>query len=226
MMRRILTFLLFACVLVLVAALMLAWGGYQAARREPEFYRKALQAPPAQQEQMGDQMERAALDLHNNVRHDGRWQATFTADQVNGWLAADLPQKFPRLLPPEMREPRVAIAQNEAHVACRYDNGQLDTVISFSLQANLTDQPNTIALRISKLRAGALPVPLRQFLDPITTAAQQGQIPLRWSQSEGDPVALLTIPFASEQFGNREIHLDAIELKEGELRVAGSSTAE
>jgi hypothetical protein len=224
-MRRILTFLLFACVLVLIAVLMLAWGGYEAARREPDFYRKAMQAQPVQQEQMGDQMERAALGLHNDVRRDGRWQATFTADQVNGWLAADLPQKFPQMLPPEMREPRVAIAPNEARVACRYDNGQVSTVISFSLQANLTDQPNTIALRISKLRAGALPVPLRQFLDPIAAAAQKGQVPLRWSQSEGDPVALLTIPFASEQFGNREVHLDAIELKEGELRVAGTTTS-
>ena len=173
--------------------------------------------------ELGAQLEQAVLDMHNEALRGGRWQAVFTDEQLNGWLAADLPEKFPYLLPRGVAEPRIVIEKNEAHIACRYDNGQISTVISFALAINLTDEPNTLAVQVSKLRAGVLPVPLRQFLDPITTAAQNSQVPLRWSQADGDPVALVTIPAKRGDYAVEEIHIDSIELRDGELRLAGTS---
>ena len=138
-------------------------GSYLAATHEPQFYREALKTEPAQQAELGAQLEQAVLDMRNDALRGGRWQAVFTDEQLNGWLAADLPEKFPNLLPAGVEEPRIVIEQNEAHIACRYDNGQISTVISFALAINLTDEPNTLAVQVSKLRAGGCPFRCASF---------------------------------------------------------------
>ena len=159
--------------------------------------------------------------MHNDVREAGRWEAVFTEEQVNGWFASDMPDKFPKVLPPGTQEPRVAIDPEAIRVACRFDNGKFRTVISFALGVDLTTETNTLAIRISKLRAGALPVPLKQILDKITAAARRGNVPLRWTQVDGDPVALVTVPITHEDYAHREIYVDSIALEEGALHLAG-----
>ena len=222
-MGRILRFVVFALAAAALAVVLLAWAGYRAARYEPPFYRQVLQADPARQAELGDQLELAFLDLHNDSRQIGRWEAQFTDEQLNGWLAADLPAKFPELLPPQVQNPRLVIESQQVRFACRFTSEAVSTVVSFTLELHLTDEPNTLAIRIGKVRAGALPVPLRQFLDPISTAASNSRIPLRWSQADGDPVALLTIPAKHEEFAEGEVHLDTIELREGAVYLAGST---
>jgi len=222
-MRRILKWLIYAVLLLAGCLGLLIGGSYLAARHEPEFYREALQAQPAQEAELGAQLEQAVLDMRHDAATGGQWQAVFTEEQLNGWLAADLPRKFPELLPADVEEPRVAIEENEARIACRYDNGQIATVISFALAINLTDEPNTLAVQISKLRAGMLPVPLRQFLEPITAAAHNSEVPLRWSQSDGNPVALVTIPVKRDEYPVEEVHIESIELRDGELWLTGRS---
>ena len=98
-MRKLLRYLLLTTV---VLAVLLGAGLYllkRAAQKEPEFYQQALRAEPAQQEVAGDELEQEVLELHNEVRQPGVWEAVFTEEQINGWLAADLPEKFPRGLP-------------------------------------------------------------------------------------------------------------------------------
>jgi hypothetical protein len=41
----------------------------------------------------GQRFERDALDLHNQLLHGGRWEACLTQDEINGWLATDLPAR-------------------------------------------------------------------------------------------------------------------------------------
>jgi hypothetical protein len=145
----------------------------------------------------------------------------FTEEQVNGWLVADLPEKFPNVLPPGTQEPRVAIDAEAIRVACRFDNGKFKTVISMALDVDLTTETNTLAVRVSKLRAGTLPVPLKHFLDKISVAASRGDIPIAWRQIDGDPVALVTVPVTHEDYAHREIYVDTIELREREIYLAG-----
>jgi hypothetical protein len=205
------------CGLLAVGVLIL----YQAAQREPEFYQHALSVEVENHEEAGDQLEQSVLDLHNDVRQAGTWEAVFTDEQVNGWFASDMPDKFPKVLPPGTQEPRVVIDPEGIRVACRFDNGKLKTVVSFALDVDLTTETNTLAIRISKLRAGALPVPLKQILDKITAAGRRGNVPLRWTQVEGDPVALVTVPVTHEDYAHREIYLDSIALQDGALHLAG-----
>lgn len=206
-----------AAVLVLSLALVANW----AAKHEPRFYQEALRVEAAFQAEAGDELEQGVLQLHNDTRQPGRWEAVFTDEQINGWLASDMPEKFPDVLPGGLAEPRAAIDGDVARVACRYEQGRVKTVISLALEVGLTQETNTLAVRICAVRAGALPVPLEHFLDQITAAAHNGNIPLRWSQTDGDPVALVTIPGRHEDYAHYGIYLETIELRDGEVYLAG-----
>jgi len=75
-----------------------------------------------------------------------------------------------------------------------------------------------LALRISRARAGLLPLPLSRIVQSIEQAAEQSDLRLRWLQADGDPVAVLPIP-ASD--GEHDLRIESLELRDGEIVVAG-----
>jgi hypothetical protein len=218
-----------AAIAAFAAALILAlltWGVHRATQHVPDFYQQALVNEPEQQEAAGDQLERHVLQLHNEARRAGQWQAVFTDEHINGWLAVDLPEKFPGILPKTLQDPRVAVTPEAVRIAFRYEDGQFSTVVSLEVEAHLTDEPNVLALRIRKARAGLLPVPLKKVLDAIQTAAREADLMLHWAQQEGDPVALVTLPTEHKEYRRRALSLKAVELRRGEIVVAGRTNDE
>ena len=214
-------------IVMMVGFVLTVFGGgvalfvCRAAQHEPEFYRQAMKVEPELQAEAGYELEQSVLELSNETREPGHWQATFSDEQINGWLAVDLPAKFANVLPLGVASPRVAIRDDLIHIAARYKDKLVESVLSFSLEVNLTEEPNTVAVTIRKVRAGVLPVPVRQFLDRISDAAQRSDIQLRWSQAQGDPVAFVTIPSQHENYVHRKIFVETIELHDGEIFLAG-----
>ena len=212
-----------ALAIVVLVGGFLGWA-YRATQQAPEFYVRQLRAETLQRhKRTGDAFERQALQLNNQIRKADRWQARFTADEINAWLAVDLPQKFPDVLPPDVQSPRVAIESEMIQVACRVETPQFSSVVSLGVHPYVTSEPNVVALRVKQLRAGTLPLPLGQYLDRITEQCAQAGVPLRWSEEEGDPVALVTLPLTPEDFQNRLVRVEQIELTEGTLIVSGTS---
>ncbi|MEQ8788756.1 MAG: hypothetical protein RIC55_20765 [Pirellulaceae bacterium] len=208
----------FLLLAVAAVGLLCAWWG---ASHVPDFYDQALKAEPERLAEAGDKLEENILDLRNDSLDEGVWRATFTDEQINGWLAVDLPDKFPKTLPPQLKDPRVAIEPNLAHVAARYESPQLTTIVSLAVEVRLTDQPNELAIRIRQARAGMLPVPLSEWLDRVSAAAENGGIPLRWIEQEGDPVAIVTVPLEDKHHRDHLLRLTQIDLQDGALVVAG-----
>ncbi len=200
------------------------WGLHGALRHEPAFYRSAVAIPRAAQQRAGREFERQVLELHNDVQRPGTWQRTFTQGQINGWLAIDLPEKFPELLPPSVSQPRVALTPNLLLIAFRYQAQDLETVVSLSLDVQLADEPNTLAIRVRQASAGWLPLPLSDFLDQISQAARRADLMLRWAQTDGDPVALVTLPRGTNP--QEPFLLSLVQVGDGELVIAGQSLAE
>jgi hypothetical protein len=212
--------LITALVSVAIGAVSL-WCLFQASRRPPNFYQRALAAPVAAQAEDGEQFERTALDLHNQLQHFGRWEARLTQDEVNGWLAIDLPAKFPEALPSGLSEPRIAIDDGVLRIALRYQRGGVDTVLSIAGEAYLTAQPNEIAVRLDQARAGLVPIPLTRFLDEIADQAARANVPLRWTEVGGAPVALIRPPLDASDGRHRRVVLDRLQLDRGELVLGG-----
>jgi hypothetical protein len=212
-----------ALAILVLAGGFLGWA-YRATQQAPEFYVRQLKSEASRRQRpTGDAFEKQALQLNNQIRKTDHWQARFTADEINAWLAVDLPQKFPDALPPDVQSPRVAIEAAMIQVACRVESPQFSSVVSLGVHPYVTSEPNVVALRVKQLRAGTLPLPLGRYLDRITEQCAQAGVPLRWSEEEGDPVALVTLPLAPEEFQNRLVRVEQIELIEGTLIVSGTS---
>lgn len=215
-----------ALVVLLVSGGVTAWIGWQmldrAARHEPDFYQEALRVAPHTAMEASQQLEESVLELQATSFTQGRWQAVFADEQINGWLAEELPRKLPQLLPPGVMDPRVVVEADTIRCACRYRHRTWNFVVSFALNVQLTDESNTLAVRVSQVRAGALPVPLHRYLPNIAHAASKSGIQLRWQEpAEREPVALITIPHQHEDYVHREIYVDSIELRPGQIRLAG-----
>jgi hypothetical protein len=94
-------------------------------------------------------------------------------------------------------------------------------VISLAAEVYLTDEPNEVAVRIREVRAGRLPLPLKGVLDRVTAQARDRNLPLRWTQHDADPVALIPIPVEHEQYRGHQLLLDAVSLGDGSLLLTG-----
>ena len=218
-MRSSLRRVIFVCVgLAAVMAGGLAWL-YRATQQAPEFYRQALAAPPPRQDEASEELIEQAATLANQAQREDRWEALFTAEQINGWLAVDLERNYADSLPPGVSEPRIRIAPDGATLACRWQDGRLSTVFSLTAEVYVAE-PNVLGLRIENARAGKLPVPLDRVLEVVTQAAAELDWLIEWRQIDGDPTALITIPPPSGH-DDAAIWIETLELRDDAVYLSG-----
>lgn len=221
-MRWLLRILIGGGIAVALLLLLLAGGVYFGSQVEPEFYHQALQTAPEDLEQESEELLAKTTALVSLARQEGSWEAVFTESQINGWLAVDLPEKHKELLPPDVHDPRVVIQPDRAKVAWRWDRDRFTTVVSLDLEIFLS-KPDELAIRIRRIRAGAVPLPTAQLLDLIGKRAEEAKLHIRWVQEDGDPVALVPIPPVED--GRLLRRIKAIRLEEGQVYLAGETQA-
>lgn len=199
------------------------WGLYAAIQGVPSFYRSAVERDETLAVRSSDEFLQQAAATASDVRKPGRWEAVFTADQINGWLAVDMPRNHPGLLPETLLDPRIELSDGDVTLACRYAGAELNAVLTISCDIYLAG-PNVLAIRIKGARAGLLPLPLGKIIDGISYTARALELPLEWRRTGGDPVALLSMaPLSGPGSAHRRIQLDTIELRDGELFVSGET---
>ena len=181
MRKRLHLVALIGCGLLLVIAAGL-YGLHRGLQHEPEFYREAIGTDTSRQRQASEEMLERTAALYSDVREEDQWRALFTAEQINGWLAVDLVQNHPDVLPRSLRDPRVAIRTDRMTVACRLQRRGLTGVVTLTVEPYI-QEPNLLALRIRKARAGLVPMPLAEILDRISEAARRMDLRLRWRQA-------------------------------------------
>ena len=191
----------------------------QASRRVPKFYSEALAADPEKQAKASDEMLQRTTALASDAKKAGPWQAVFTSDQINGWLAVDLVKNHPEMLTENLRDIRVDIAPNRLTVACRAELDSVQGVVSITVDAHVT-KTNVIAIRFQKARLGIIPLPLDKLLRELLEGTKSANLNIQLTQANGAPVALIAIP--QPQDGKR-INVEAIELGEDELFITGTT---
>lgn len=208
-----------AASLLFLAALglLILW---QASQIVPDFYAEVLAIDPAEQRTASDTMIQKATVLVSDVQKTGRWEALFSEQEVNAWLSVDLEENHQNSLPSGVDDPRVAIEPGGLQMACRARRGGIETILSVSLDIYLVE-PGVLGIRIRRVRAGAVPLPLADVLELIRDVGDKQGLHIRWQQAEGDPVAIVRINPVVK--GDKSVLIDNLELAEGEIYMSGST---
>jgi hypothetical protein len=204
-------------VAVLAAVPALIWLSLT---HEPSFYREMVSRPGAQREAKAKHFVSQSLQLRNDIHNEPEWEAIFTDQEVNAWLAEDLVTHFADQLPPQVHEPRVMFEMDRVTLAFELDKGPVRTVIWVVARPRVPDV-NVLELTFEKIRAGVLPVPADQALDRITQHARARGLDVSWKHNdEGLPVATLRY---TPNDRRDDVKLERLEIRKGEMRLAGKS---
>ena len=186
---------------------------------EPSFYRKMVAQTPAARKAEAKRFLASSLQLRNDIVNEPTWEAVFSDQEVNAWLAEDLVTYFSDQLPPEVHEPRVMFEVDRVTLAIELERGGMKSVI-WVVAVPRVPEGNVLELTFEKIRAGMLPVPADQVLDRIVEHARERGLDVSWKRDGEYPVA--TIRYKPHA-GRDDVTLERLHVRKGELRLIGRS---
>lgn len=194
---------------------------FSAATVVPAEYEEALRIDEGQHQENRKELETELATLYTEAQDAKAWQTVLTADQINGWLATQLPEDYPELAEQGLTNPRVVFSPDGATLAIRIEQGRVNGVASAKVQGFLAGD-GRLALQLVSVRLGRLPLPLGQAISQLQAIMADSKLPLQWTQSEGLPVLLVDIEqIASSEESRR--WLTGVEIREGQIALAGAT---
>jgi hypothetical protein len=218
-MRKTSKRLLIAGLVLLLAAAIpgLAWVSLT---HQPRFYRAMVRLPRSERTDKAKRFVAQSLQLRNDICNEPTWEAIFSDQEVNAWLAEDLVTHFADQLPPEVHEPRVVFELDRVTLAFQLDQGPLSSVIWVVARPRIPEG-NVVELTLEKIRAGVLPVPPERVLDRITAYVRDRGLDIQWRRDdEGFPVVTLRYTPDTER---DDVRLEQVQIHQGQIRLAGRS---
>lgn len=210
-----------ACLAVVVSAAT-ALGGYFVLRVPMTYARMTVPTGLDRRKLSGEFMS-GVNEMMETIRTngDGRWQETFSADQMNSYFEEDFVRATPFRLPERIHTPRVRIDPDRFTLAFQYGHGFWSTVVTIDTRMwVVAGERNVIAIEFEGIHAGAVPISLQSFLEQIAESARQLAIEVTWYRHGSNPVALLRFQADRE---NPTVVIQKLELQDGKLVIAGKS---
>lgn len=194
---------------------------------QPGFYRAALldEAPPEERQKQARRFVQATGMLVNGIRNDDEWSQEFTDQEVNSWLADELPVQYAHWLPPEVTAPRVKFENGALWLAFQTRRGAWSGVVSGRVKVWVS-APNELALEIQSLSAGLVPVPVDDIVGDFVAAMNANGWRMEWKQSTDGDVLLVSLDDVTTDKSTVRPALETVELLDGKLRVSGRRKAE
>jgi hypothetical protein len=186
---------------------------------QPSFYRMMVTLPHEQSEAKAKHFVAQSLQLRNDIVNEPTWEAVFSDQEVNAWLAEDLVTHFADQLPPEVRDPRVLFETNRVVFAFQLKKGGVHSVITVVARPRVPEG-NTVELTLEKIRAGIVPVPADNVLDRIIEHARRHGVEVQWERRDGYPVVVMRY---TPNLAREDIQLEELEIRSGQIRLAGRS---
>jgi hypothetical protein len=214
-----------AVLLGVAIALFLAAAGTAFAvlvRHEPAFYRLTARPPGRDRWRMSEKFKGEAVAFYNNLHGPSPHETEFTDELINSFLEEGfITSNVAKLLPEDIRDPRVAIQPDKVRLAFRYGKGLWSTIISIDLRVWLPkSEENVVALELKGLHAGSLPISAQSLLERVSETARQQNLDVTWYRYDGNPVALLR--FQADQ-RSPTFRLRKLELHPGKIVISGQA---
>jgi hypothetical protein len=189
---------------------------------KPRFYRNRVALPPEKRLAEAKRFVRGSLQLRNDIYSEPRWQAVFSDQEVNAWLAEDLVQHFADQIPAGVHDPMIAFESDRVTLAFEMDEGPIRSVISIVVRVDVPEG-NLVALTIEKIHAGVVPLPATKFIPKITEEAEKRGLEVAWRTEDSLPVALIRY---RPELRRRSIVLEDVQILDGQIRLAGRSSSQ
>jgi hypothetical protein len=186
---------------------------------QPAYYRTMVRLSRVHRAGRAKKFVAQSLQLRNDICNEPSWEAVFSDEEVNAWLAEDLVTHFADQLPPEVEEPRVLFELNRITLAFQLRQGGVQSVITVVARPRVPGG-NTIELTLEKIRAGILPVPADAFLNRIIEHARYHGIDVEWVRKDGYPVVLMRY---TPNIEREDVQLEEVQIRDGQIRLAGRS---
>lgn len=193
-------------------------------RREPASYREVQLPDEPQRRKLSGEFASGVQQLLDSIVNntEERWEKTFTAEQMNSYFVEDFVRVRPFKLPEGIHSPRVCIEPGKLQLAFRYGRGFWNSVVSVDMSVWLVaNEANLVAVEVTGLHAGALPISMQSIQEQIAEAARQWNVDVTWYRHEGNPVAL--VRFQPDR-PNPTVLLQRLELQTGRVVIEGKST--
>ncbi len=192
-------------------------------RYEPAFYRPLLM--PAVGSGEAEAMARRAVTkasaAHAALSRPGPWDMALSADEINAWLAVDLPRNHPQLLPRRVTQPRLVFEPGRVLAAARVGYGPLSAVASGRL-AVVLHAPNQLTLTIEEARIGAVPLPTATLLRDLGRRLARLGLVTEIRPRDGGLKLEVFIP-STHDAGATSTWLESLAVQAGELLLAGQT---
>lgn len=203
-------------VVVLIAGPLIVWVSLTS---PPAFYQRTIEMPRARRQSEAKKFVAQGLQLRNDIVNEPKWEAAFSDEQVNAWLAEDLVTYFADQVPQGVREPRVAFDNDQVSLGFELEEGPIHSVVWIVARVNVPEE-NTVAITLEKVRAGMIPFSADRFLDRITEQARRQGLDIRWERDGDFPMAVIHYTPTAQR---RDVVLERIQVRDGEIRLAGRS---
>lgn len=195
---------------------------------EPGFYRQRS-APGATDAGGGggdvEALARRALTKasawHASISRPGRWDAAISADEINAWLAVDLPRNHPRWLPQGVSQPRILLQPKHVSLATRVGYGPLTSVVWLDFEILLRDV-NQLTIVLDRASLGAIPLPRTPILRELARRISKLGMVTDLRRLDGRMVLMVYIP-STHDAGATSYWLESLAIDAGELLVAGET---
>jgi len=179
--------ILFRAGIAFVIILLILFSAYCAASVKPGFYRRFESLPQTERKKLNDEFRNQVLAAYSQIQESDMWSLGFTDRQMNGWLSVDGSSNMFRVLPREIKSPRLAIQGDQITIAAPV------TWRSFSATVNLNGsirvpEPGVIAIRFRSARLGIYPFNKNRLLEMVKVSLDKPDWELEHSSEGGDPV--------------------------------------
>jgi len=184
-------------------------------------YREVVAGPVA--EQAARSFVSRISALHADFIREGDWEAAFTQDELNAWLAIDLPRNHPAALPSRVLEPRVGLRPRRVQMSARLALAGLRPVVLVELGVRLRE-PNQVTLTVEDAGLGAIPLPHGPILTEIRGRLNRLGMVTALQRLDGRSVLVVYIPSTHES-GGMSHWLESLSVTDGGVVVAGRTLA-
>ena len=183
--------------------------------------RSAEDAEPLDVESLARRAVTKASAWHASISRSGGWETAVTADELNAWLAVDLPRNHPRWLPKSVSQPRILFRPKHVVLGTRVGYGPLTAVAWLDFEILLRDV-NHLAIVLEQARLGAIPVPRTPIMRELSSRISKLGMVTDLRMLDGRMVLMVYIP-STHDAGATSYWLESLAIGDGDLLMAGET---